>query len=778
MRAMAMPNAQRLGLFLLLVACAPLIMAAGGGPCELSVVRGTVFNDLNRDFVRDIDDPVLSGVAIRVYLGGVLWTEVSSNADGVYESILSFPGIHTVCEVLPPTWSQTGPAMGGDDIGSSCMGLDDSVNLAPVGYVMFGGGCGGGVFEGLNFGNVTTDEGMPRISTVEGTKFHDFNRNGVRDPGEPGLERWLIHAFGSTNAGAVVHQAIFTNPDGIYRFALEPGTYTLCEERFFTRDWTQTAPVVGAISPGLTLADCTSHTEGGTIALEPAGYSFTLAAGVPLQGADFGNTLSVIKGVKFNDLNGNAVQDAGEPGLPDWEIHLVEDKPGALQLQPGPPVRATIRVDRHTRRPPGGEQGGTCPNHPGCSTTMGGRVSIVLTQGSLRAEAVFTAAASGFPGGPPHVIQFELGCVPGLTLDDELLGVFVPDPFGDYLPISKYGLPQDLLPGLFAKLGIAIDRAAYFPIIKEVLTRTCVADPNPANGAAAGVTNPGILVVEAEIGFVSTVNKVVVASTSTNAAGEYEMQVRPGTYTVCESLSPGWRQTFPGTGLGSASCTGTGTALGPRGHVFTLVDPGQVVSADFGNAAFSGLTAVRDTQLWLGLKSSDDQGTLFDVKVELLKNGSPVASGLRRCVVGLTRNPRLAADVVVAWDAFNPVPLRPADVLALRISTRIGTNPDDSKCSPARGSSHTSARGVRLYYDAASQPSRVDATLGPGSSRVLYLDSDGTVCPAGGAESRNVTDRILTDTPPSSAAAKCKDSSAVAFGSENLFKEVGTWTLR
>jgi hypothetical protein len=61
--------------------------------------------------------------------------------------------------------------------------------------------------------------------------------------------------------------------------------------------------------------------------------------------------------------------------------------------------------------------------------------------------------------------------------------------------------------------------------------------------------------------------------------------------------------------------------LGPRGYEVTLIEPGKIVDGiNFGNTAFSGLTAVRDAQLWLGLKNSDDQGTQFDVKVELQKN--------------------------------------------------------------------------------------------------------------------------------------------------------------
>jgi hypothetical protein len=244
---------------------------------------------------------------------------------------------------------------------------------------------------------------------------------------------------------------------------------------------------------------------------------------------------------------------------------------------------------------------------------------------------------------------------------------------------------------------------------------------------------------------------------------------------VCEQLQPARRQTFPGAGSASASCGGRNTDLGPRGYVVPL-GPGQAIAdVNFGNA---GLSALRDTKLWLGLKSSDDQGTLVDVKVELLKNGGAVASGLQRCVTGLTGNPASAKGVRVEWEGFNPGSFAPTDAVALKVSTRIGTNPDGSKCVPASGSIHGRSRGVRLYYDAASQPSNVRATFGAGLNQRLYLDSDGLDCQAGGSESAYVTDRTLTDAAPSAVAAKCKDSSDIKFGGGNPFKEVGTWTVR
>ena len=158
------------------------------------------------------------------------------------------------------------------------------------------------------------------------------------------------------------------------------------------------------------------------------------------------------------------------------------------------------------------------------------------------------------------------------------------------------------------------------------------------------------------------------------------------------------------------------------------------------------------------------------------KDGSPVpvASGLRRCITGVTRNPSLAKEAIVNWDAFSAVPLSSGDMLALRISTRIGTNPDGSKCA-GPGGSHNNAVGLRLYYDSASRPSRFDATVSPNPSADLYLRSDGNPC--ANAESTGVTTRFLDSNAPTATNPKCKDSSGVNFAGGNPFKEIGTWSL-
>jgi hypothetical protein len=162
--------------------------------------------------------------------------------------------------------------------------------------------------------------------------------------------------------------------------------------------------------------------------------------------------------------------------------------------------------------------------------------------------------------------------------------------------------------------------------------------------------------------------------------------------------------------------------------------------------------------LWVGLKNSDDQGTRFDVRAQLYVNSTLLAEGLTRCVTGVTRNPSQAKEVAVPFGPVAVNQLAPGDVLSLKVSTRIGTNPDDSKCG-----GHNSAVGLRLYYDAASRPSRFGAELTPDPVVDQFLHSLGASF-------------TFDTTVPAAAVAKEKDSGAVNFAGGNPWAEVGTWS--
>jgi hypothetical protein len=130
----------------------------------------------------------------------------------------------------------------------------------------------------------------------------------------------------------------------------------------------------------------------------------------------------------------------------------------------------------------------------------------------------------------------------------------------------------------------------------------------------------------------------------------------------------------------------------------------------------------------------------------------------------------LPKEAVVAFDSFGAVPVATGDVLSLSVSTRIGTNPDDTRCA-----GHNGALSLRLYYDSTGRPSRFDATITPDASKDYYLHSDGTVC--GSAQTSGVTTRFLDNNAPTAANPRSKDSGSVSFSGANPFSPIGTWSL-
>jgi hypothetical protein len=114
------------------------------------------------------------------------------------------------------------------------------------------------------------------------------------------------------------------------------------------------------------------------------------------------------------------------------------------------------------------------------------------------------------------------------------------------------------------------------------------------------------------------------------------------------------------------------------------------------------MTALR---IWVGLKNSDDQGTYFDVRAEVLKGGVVIASGEAKNVQGVTRNPNLAKEVVVAFGSMSSVAFNAGDVLSLKLLAKV-----------ADSGGHSNAVGLRAYYDAAHRASRLQATFGAGGS--------------------------------------------------------------
>jgi hypothetical protein len=138
--------------------------------------------------------------------------------------------------------------------------------------------------------------------TIAGAKFNDLNGNGVRDASEPGLAGVTITRTASINDPVGANLSVVTDADGNFTFAAVPfGSFTISET--VPTGFVQTFPgLPGTISTNVNFGQ-----------RDVTGLLFGNRAVAP-----------TVSGVKFNDINGNGVRDADEPGLAGVTIRLTD----------------------------------------------------------------------------------------------------------------------------------------------------------------------------------------------------------------------------------------------------------------------------------------------------------------------------------------------------------------------------------------------------------------------------------------------------------------------
>ncbi len=185
-----------------------------------ATITGNVFRDVNFNRTRDSSDIPMGGVSIYVDSnnnGSLDATEVRvmSNSDGDYR-LTVLPGTYTVREVPPsgPSYKVVAPA-----------------NNAHVVTVT-----AGQTVTGRNFANELINE------SITGIKWNDFNGNGLRDAGEPGIGGVFIYIDldrdGRIDIGEPAAQ---TGADGSYRLTF-PGAGTFAIREVLDPGFTQSFP--------------------------------------------------------------------------------------------------------------------------------------------------------------------------------------------------------------------------------------------------------------------------------------------------------------------------------------------------------------------------------------------------------------------------------------------------------------------------------------------------------------------------------------------------------
>ncbi len=195
------------------------------------------------------------------------------------------------------------PAASGPDVGAPAIASDSGATLtaAPP--------AGGG------FGQAGAKDDIPiGMAAVGDFVWNDLDGNGMQNIGEPGIANVLVEL----NENGIPIDSTTTDAAGSYEFIVEPGTYSLS---FYL-------PEGFEFSPANQGADAVDS----DVEIELAGFGqtalYTLIEGEFLDTVDagmHGGQLATIGDFVWDDLDGNGIQDLGEPGIPAVLVELNEN---------------------------------------------------------------------------------------------------------------------------------------------------------------------------------------------------------------------------------------------------------------------------------------------------------------------------------------------------------------------------------------------------------------------------------------------------------------------
>ncbi|MCA0374366.1 MAG: carboxypeptidase regulatory-like domain-containing protein [Gemmatimonadetes bacterium] len=246
---------------------------------QLGSIGDRVWNDLNGDGVQDNGEAGLTGWTVT--LSGPVNASTTTGTNGTY----SFPnlpaGNYTVCVTPAQGYAQTYDLDGIATANCAAATLGDGQNRTDVDF-------------GYRLPPVVA------TASLGDRVWLDANSNGVQDSGETGLTGWTVTL---TNLATNATTSQVTGANGIYSFAgLVAGNYRVCVTPL--AGYTQTYDL-----DGIATANCA------TAALAEAQSRTDVDFGYVLPLGSIGDRV-------WNDVNGNGVQDSGEPGFSGWTVTL------------------------------------------------------------------------------------------------------------------------------------------------------------------------------------------------------------------------------------------------------------------------------------------------------------------------------------------------------------------------------------------------------------------------------------------------------------------------
>jgi protocatechuate 3,4-dioxygenase beta subunit len=528
-----------------------------------AVIGDRVWEDTNANGVQDAGEAGIAGVTVQLKdANGNPVATTTTDGSGNYSFTVD-PGTYTVSVATPAGYRVTESDMGPSDATDS--DIDDFGNSAPVTVV-------------AGETNTTVDAGLFRSAELGDRVWLDTNGNGQQDGGEAGVPGVLVRLYNA--AGDLVDGPVTTDANGNYLFTnLRPGTYSVQFDK-------TTLPAGYSFTTANTGSDASDSdanvTDGKTAqtVLDSGESDRTWDAGIVANPG-------TITGSVLEDTNNDNVGDTPLPGvtvvLKDPNGNTVAttttDTNGNYSFPNVPAGNYTI-VEQ---TPPGyldvGDTDGGDPNV----------ISVTVTPGETNSGNVFVDERQ--PGVISGTVREDLDN--NGTGDTPIAGVTVvlkdaqgnpvatttTDANGNYVfnnvPAGSYTVEETNKPG-YTDVG-DIDGGNPNQISVTLTpgqssTGNDFVDERPAtlgdrvweDTNANGVQDAGEAGIAGVTVQLKDENGAPVATTTTDANGNYSFTVTPGTYSVAIVAPAGYLVTTPNQGNDAPTATSTPPARPAR----------------------------------------------------------------------------------------------------------------------------------------------------------------------------------------------------------------------
>ena len=266
-----------------------------------------VWHDLNANGVQEANEEGIDGATVTLLDGkdNVVGSTLTGDnpyttqvEKGWYQFGPLLPSTYQVRFSVPAGFNTVSPYLQGNTSLDSNANPGNNLTSAPVTLV------GGEV-------NRTIDAGFYKTASLGDFVFNDANNNGIQDAGEAGVTGVIVQLISPLNGSVIATTT--TDANGGYNFSgLKPGDYQV---KFTSpTGYSFSTANVGDDSKDSDADRTTGLTQ--TVTLTSGEFNGTVDAGL-VRLASLGNFV-------FEDKNANGIQDAGEAGIANTTVNLLD----------------------------------------------------------------------------------------------------------------------------------------------------------------------------------------------------------------------------------------------------------------------------------------------------------------------------------------------------------------------------------------------------------------------------------------------------------------------